>query len=96
VLQEKDGASQLAVTRPLLALRNAHPALRLGALEKCEADGGLLTFDRVAAGIRIHCLFNLSDEPIDLLAPVSGTPILAINGATSAQLPGYGALYVAG
>jgi alpha-glucosidase len=96
VLQEKDGASQLAVTRQLLALRNAHPALRLGALEKCEADGGLLTFDRVAAGIRIHCLFNLSDEPIDLLAPVSGTPILAINGATSAQLPGYGALYVAG
>ena len=95
-LQEADAESQLAVTRQLLALRNAHPALRPGALENCEADGALLSFDRVAAGTRVHCLFNLSVEPIDLPVPISGTPILAINGATPAHLPGYGALYVAG
>jgi alpha-glucosidase len=95
-LQERDETSQLGVTRQVLALRSAQPALRLGALENCVADGDLLTFDRVVAGSRIRCLFNLSYASIDLPEAIPGTPILSINGATSTQLPGYGALYVAG
>jgi len=91
--QETDPASQLALTRQILALRKAHPALRLGSLEAARADGAILSFVREAAGQRVHCLFNLSPDPVTL--PLAeGAPILAINGATPGRLPGFGALYL--
>jgi alpha-glucosidase len=95
-VQERDEASLLHFTRRLLALRKAHPALRLGALTDCRAEGRLLTFSRGAGRSRIACLFNLSSDPVDLPQPVAGTPILAVNGAEHRRLPAYGALYIAG
>lgn len=93
-VQERDAGSQLVLTRQLLALRNVHPALRLGTLEHCAADGPVLSFERSAEGERIRCLFNLSPEPVELAPPAEGQPITAINGATVTALPGYSALYL--
>ncbi len=94
--QERDETSLLALTRQLLAIRKAYPALRLGSLGECVAEGGLLSFVRSAGKARVRCLFNLSREPVRLPAAVAGTPIIAINGAAADRLPGYAALYVAG
>ena len=93
--QEGDDTSQLAITRRLLALRNVHPALRFGELEHCRAEGDLLIFERAHDGERVRCLFNLSSESLALPEPFAGTPVLSINEATAAVLPGYGALYLA-
>ena len=64
-VQERDPASTLHLTRRLLALRRAHPALRYGALELLDSDGPLLAFDRMAGMQRVRCVFNLGDEAID-------------------------------
>jgi alpha-glucosidase len=95
-LQDGDAGSQLALTRQVLALRKAYPALRLGALGACRVQGDLLVFERSFGGATIVCLFNLSSDPLTLPAPVAGAAILSINGATPAVLPGFGALYVLG
>jgi alpha-glucosidase len=94
VLQADDPASQLVLTRHLLALRKTHPALRLGALTDCRAEERLLSFERVGGGERIRCLFNLSPLPFAFAEPVEGRPLLTINEATIRHLPGYGALYL--
>jgi alpha-glucosidase len=93
--QERDGYSQLALTRELLALRKAHPALRLGALRKCAARGSLLTFERALAGQRVRCLFNLSPAPLAIAGAATGRVLFAANGATPERMSGYGALYLA-
>lgn len=94
--QEDDPASQLHLTRRLLALRKAHPALRHGALGALVAKGSLLSFERSWRGRRVHCAFNLSLQP---LAPPpalpEGEPIVAINGARADAMPGYSALWIA-
>src|SRR5262249_4637702 len=79
-LQERDPGSLLQLTRKLLALRQAHPALRLGAMTSCEAGAALLSFVRKAPGERIRCLFNLSPDPLTLTEPIAGKPLLSING----------------
>ncbi|WJY19044.1 alpha-amylase family glycosyl hydrolase [Alteriqipengyuania flavescens] len=91
--QEADDASLLHFTRDVLALRNGHPALHHGALERCRASAALLSFDRVADGERIRCLFNLSDQTIDT-ADAAGSPIFAVNAADTDTLPPYGALFL--
>ncbi len=64
-VQERDRSSTLHLTRRLLALRRAHPALRYGALELLDSGGPLLAFDRIAGTQRVRCVFNLGDEAID-------------------------------
>ena len=93
--QEEDADSLLHWTRHVLALRNAHPALRHGALERVEAQGALLRFDRVGQGERILCAFNLSDAPLVLEDLSAGTVLAVANGGTADALPGYGAVWVA-
>lgn len=93
-VQKSDPDSQLALTRQLLALRRSAPALRAGALEHCQADGTLLRFDRVDAGKRISCLFNLGPNPIPC-PTAAGDIMLSINDADLKILPGYSALYLA-
>jgi alpha-glucosidase len=94
-VQEADAHSQLSLTRHLLAIRKAHPVLRLGNLEDCRADDALLRFDRVGAGQRLCCLFNLSSEPLASFDAPSGQVVFCVNGASLAEMPGYSALYVA-
>ncbi len=63
-VQERDPTSTLHLTRRLLALRRAHPALRQGALALLDSAGPLLAFDRVAGAQRVRCVFNLGNEAI--------------------------------
>ena len=60
--QERDGASMLALTRRLLAMRKANEALRTGAIRFIEASEALLAFERESGGQRLLCVFNFSAE----------------------------------
>ena len=64
--QATDAASLLNFTRHVIALRNAHPALRHGSMTILEASDALLIFDREADGERLRCVFNLSDTAQDV------------------------------
>lgn len=91
--QEGDDSSLLELTRHVLGLRKAHPALRHGALTECLAEGRRLAFDRTAPGERLRCIFNLGIEPLQ--APhASGEVILSVNEAAPRLMPGYSALYL--
>jgi alpha-glucosidase len=93
--QEDEAGSQLALTRELLALRKKHPALRLGTIGECVAEGSLLSLVRSLRSECIRCLFNLSPGPIAGAFPSQGRVLFACNGATPERLPAYGALYLA-
>ena len=71
--QENDPDSLLALTRFLLATRQAQPALRAGALEWVETDApAVLAFWRTTEGAPpVLCLFNLSDSPRPGITPPS-------------------------
>jgi alpha-glucosidase len=91
--QDADPASPLATLRQLVTLRKQQPALRSGAVERCSPDGDLLEFVRSADGQRIVCLFNMGQAPLSLdPSRVTGPVLLALNGATSHELPPFGVL----
>ena len=71
--QENDPDSILALTRFLLATRQAQPALRAGALEWVETDDpAVLAFRRTTEGAPpVLCLFNLSDSPRPGITPLT-------------------------
>jgi alpha-glucosidase len=93
-VQEGDAASQLNLTRLLLALRRTHPALRLGSLAGLRAEGGFLSFDRIAGGRHVHCRFNLSAAALTVQPlPAAADVILSLNEADLAELPPFSALY---
>ena len=93
--QEQDPASLLHHTRAMLALRNARPALRHGAVTGCRAVGDLLVLDRQADGETIRVLANFGEESVMLdEGQGEGEVLAAINGATARRLPGFAALMV--
>ena len=57
--QERDAGSMLALTRRLIALRNAHDALLVGDCRVIEAGHAMLAFERAADGQRLMCVFNI-------------------------------------
>ncbi len=63
--QEGDPASQLHLTRQLLAFRAAHDALTVGRLTVIEASETLLAFERAVPGERLLCVFNFAADPVD-------------------------------
>lgn len=80
--QEADPASVLHVARRIIALRQAHPALRTGGLELVEGPHDLLVFhrfERMHGGERLMCVFNLGHVPIDWSPPASARLIEAVN-----------------
>lgn len=89
--QEANPHSSLHLTRQLLSLRNAHPALRQGSLQSCTADGDFLTLIRKGEHETIECLFNLGPDPITI-PEEKGNILCAANGATNTRLPEFGAL----
>ncbi|WOF43746.1 DUF3459 domain-containing protein [Sphingopyxis indica] len=93
--QHADSESMLSLTRRLIGLRAAHPALRRGRNANWVAEGDLLAFDRVGEGETVRCLFNLGVAPIDAKAlAAGGTPLVALNGAEPAMLPPCGVLWL--
>jgi alpha-glucosidase len=95
-VQEADGDSLLHWTRTLLAARRAHPALRLGNLTVVHCDEAVIAFERAGEGERMLCVFNLGGSGCDWPAGLAtqGTPLLAANGAGTANLPAFSGLVV--
>ncbi len=83
--QEADAGSLLHLTRRLLALRRAHPALRLGSFETLHAGTELLVLRRVHDGDAVLAAFNLGPHTARHTlaeAPQAGTGAIAVQGAT--------------
>ncbi len=79
--QEADPTSILHAARRIIALRQAHPALRTGGLE-IESAGDLVVFrrfERAEGGERLLCVFNLGFEALDWSAPAGARRIAAVN-----------------
>ncbi|MEN0078679.1 MAG: alpha-amylase family glycosyl hydrolase, partial [Pseudomonadota bacterium] len=60
--QAQHPSSCLNVTRALLAIRNAAPALRCGTLEFLKTPETVLAYIRQVEGEQVLCAFNLGDE----------------------------------
>lgn len=58
--QERYGASMLALTRRLLATRQANEALRTGAIRFLETPEDVLAFERVSGAQRLLCVFSFA------------------------------------
>ena len=86
--QEQDPHSLLVHTRAMLALRNAHPALRTGHIARCEVSDDVLIFERATEEQRIRCVFNFGDQARDFPPGDAGGEVIAsINGAGFDVLP---------
>jgi len=91
--QDGDPEALLTHTRHVLALRRAHPALRLGAIDHLRVHGDVLSFTRRFGTQGVHCAFNIgAGAHAHTSSP--GETILSVNGATRAHLPPWGALLV--
>jgi alpha-glucosidase len=98
--QMADPSSVLNTTKVLLALRHAHPALRLGSFEPLVVEGDVLVLRRcyIEAGVEdaLFLAFNLGGREVRLPWPVatpSGVPLFAhqqaaVDGRTLVLPPG--------
>jgi glycosidase len=77
--QRGDPASMWRLTRKLLALRHAHPALALGDYRPVEAKGDLLAWERRLGHDRLLVVLNLGDRPQAFAIPewAEGFAVLA-------------------
>jgi alpha-glucosidase len=93
-VQDGDPGSLLTLTRELVALRNAHPALLTGKLTILEARDNLLVFERVEMGSHLLCAYNFGDGDIawQPAQPDRWRVIESVNGAAAWTLPPFGAL----
>jgi alpha-glucosidase len=92
--QSADPGSLLHLTRTLIALRHAHPALAIGTMTVLHADEQLLVFERCGDGETLRCAFNLGDTPRSLPHGGGYRLLQSVNGATVELLPPFGALIV--
>lgn len=94
--QEADPASLLHLTRGLLVLRKACPALRMGSCAVLRADATRLVMRRKAAGQVVSVVVNLTTEPAEwpAEAPREGRVLVAVNGAEPGTLPPLGAILI--
>lgn len=88
-LQQNDAHSQLVLTRRLLALRKAYPALRNGSLLVHVADDSLLVMERIHLSQHVLCVFNLGQKPSQYMLPIGHQWRLleSVRGAASQLLP---------
>jgi len=68
-LQSGDSDSVLSAARKVIAVRRRHPALRDGAIHFIEAEGSILSFERVSSGDRVFCAFNMGGVEARVNAP---------------------------
>ena len=77
--QEADPASMLHLTRRLVALRKAHPALARGDMKLIDTPADVVGFERVLGGERLLCAFNLGRETVDWAAPAGWRLVESVN-----------------
>ena len=92
-VQEADTRSVLHLTRALLALRRAHPALQTGALTLVAVTASVLAFERVEVGERLLCAFNFSAEAAvwQPAEPQRWRLVYEVNGSGEGMLAPHGA-----
>ncbi|RUN78490.1 DUF3459 domain-containing protein [Sphingomonas sp. TF3] len=92
--QRADPDSLLHWTRRVLAVRNAHPALRQGDIRILHSDDAVLAFERRDAGERLLCVFNLGDVARGWPSGLSpmGAVLLSANDASATALPPFSGL----
>ncbi len=86
--QDGDPASMLELTRRLIAIRNASPALCSGSLDVLSAQGEMLVFARRAANQSLICAFNMGAVGLDWNGG-TGSVVTSVNAAASDYLPAY-------
>jgi len=86
-VQDADPESMLKATRRILALRRAHPALKLGDMTVLTTEP-LLVFSREGGGEALLAVFNLGHEP-QAWAPPKGYIVIdaAYNGEAGTLPP---------
>ncbi len=72
--QESDPGSLLHAWRRALSYRRAHPALASGGLEMLDLPAPLIGFVRFDETERVVCLFNLSEEGVEVPRCCAGAP----------------------
>jgi alpha-glucosidase len=92
-MAERDPDSMLALTRKLVAFRNANEAMLTGDLKVIEAKDRLLVFERRSENQHLVCAFNLGGDEIDWrpAQPDRWRMLESVNDARSASLPAYAA-----
>jgi alpha-glucosidase len=95
-VQRADPASMLNAVRRCIALRQASPALKWGALTIMEAKGDLLVFERAFEGQTLCFAANMGHEPLAWSPLDEGrwSILEATNAATPGYLPAYSALLI--
>ncbi len=97
--QDADPGSLLNLTRELIAVRNANPALRQGDCTTVHADENVLVLRRTDDLRMVDCVFNLSNAPCPFpaAAMATGRVLAAVNAAVpGAPLPPFGAIMIEG
>jgi cyclomaltodextrinase len=89
----------LAYHQQLIAIRHAHPALRIGSYHRLYADLNTYVFVRVHEGERILVAVNVADEPLTIVAPNSNfftteKPLTALYGTIQATISDLGLLQI--
>ncbi len=92
-VEDADPASMLALTRELIAFRNANEAMLVGDLKIVEAQGDLLVFERRSANQHLVCAFNMSGSATNWQPAQPGRwrVVKSVNGAAPGSLPAYAA-----
>ncbi len=93
-VEEADAYSMLALTRKLIAFRNANEAMLVGDLGIIEAHGSLLIFERRSANQHLICAFNMGGSAIDWqpAQPDRWRLVNSVNNAATGSLPAYAAV----
>ena len=96
-VQEADPASMFHVTRRILRLRRAHPALRTGDMRMLDAREPLLAFTRTTADEQLLAVFNLGHAAAKWSVPDGWRVIETVNraDASAGSLPPLAGLLLA-
>jgi len=96
--QEADPRSMLNVTRRVVALRKAHPALARGDMRIVEAPEGVVAFKRTLGTETLLCVFNLGHAAVAWTAPVGLKLLESVNleAGSAGVLPPLSGLVLAG
>ena len=74
--QARQPDSMLTLTRSLLALRRARPALHLGSYTPVAAPPDVLAFDRTADGERLRVLVSFASQETEVTLPAGAGKVL--------------------
>ncbi len=92
-VEDANPDSMLALTRKLIAFRNANEAMLVGDLRIVEAHNDLLVFERWSADQHLICAFNMGGSDIEWrpAQPDRWRLVKAVNDARAGSLPAYAA-----